>query len=218
MTAGPARPGTSRRGRTTRRSAPRLGCRSRWHSGRAGGPGPGRGRAHPGGRGQRAGLGPHSARRLVVATADPGTLPDKATWYPIRTWIEQSYKQVKDELGWAGFQVRSDIAIRRHQPLVNCAFSSAGLPGSLITCRTTTRHRCRSPGCGERGGRPPPSPASAVLAAGTARGTRLAFPWIALQRWRPACSARAPAAASPDQLGRGRLRPAPLHPHSTNYR
>ena len=184
----------------------------------------------------------------MVATADPGTLPDKATWYPvtdlprpggpgepgsphpaaglagvartyaIRTWIEQSYKQVKDELGWAGFQVRSDIAIRRHQPLVNCAFSSAGLPGSLITCRTTTRHRCRSPGCGERGGRPPPSPASAVLAAGTARGTRLAFPWIALQRWRPACSARAPAAASPDQLGRGRLRPAPLHPHSTNYR
>src|SRR5205807_1464358 len=88
-----------------------------------------------------------------VATADPGTLPDKATWYlvtnlarpggprepdsphpaaslaeivriyGIRNWIEQSYKQVKDELGWAGFQVRSDIAIRRHQALVNCAFS-----------------------------------------------------------------------------------------------
>ena len=91
-------------------------------------------------------------RRLVVATADPGTLPDKATWYlvtnlprpggpreadsphpaaglaeivriyGIRHWIEQSYKQVKDELGWADFQVRSDIAIRRHQALVNCAF------------------------------------------------------------------------------------------------
>ena len=27
------------------------------------------------------GWGPDSARRLVVATADPGTLPDKATWY-----------------------------------------------------------------------------------------------------------------------------------------
>jgi len=27
-----------------------------------------------------------------------------------------------DELGWADFQVRSDIAIRRHQALVNCAF------------------------------------------------------------------------------------------------
>jgi hypothetical protein len=88
-----------------------------------------------------------------VATADPGTLPPKATWYlvtnlprpggpqeadsphpaaslaeivrvyGIRNWIEQSYKQVKDELGWADFQVRSDIAIRRHQVLVNCAFS-----------------------------------------------------------------------------------------------
>ena len=87
-----------------------------------------------------------------LATADPGTLPDKATWYlatnlprpggpreadsphpqadlaeiariyGIRHWIEQSYKQVKDQLGWADFQVRSDTAIRRHQALVNCAF------------------------------------------------------------------------------------------------
>jgi hypothetical protein len=97
--------------------------------------------------------GPDGTTRLVVATTDPGTLPDKATWYlatnlprpggphehdsphppgdleeivrlyGIRHWIEQSYKQVKDELGWADFQVRSDIAIRRHQTLVNCAFS-----------------------------------------------------------------------------------------------
>jgi len=36
---------------------------------------------------------------------------------------EQGCKRVKDELGWADFQVRSDIAIRRHQVLVNCAFS-----------------------------------------------------------------------------------------------
>ncbi|WP_055558329.1 hypothetical protein [Streptomyces sp. NBRC 110028] len=41
----------------------------------------------------------------------------------IRNWIEQSYKQVKDELGWADFQVRTDRAIRRHQTLVNRAFS-----------------------------------------------------------------------------------------------
>jgi hypothetical protein len=98
--------------------------------------------------------GPDGQTRLVVATTDPDTLPDKATWYlatnlprpgglhdipdvrhvaadltevvrlyGIRHWIEQGYKQVKDELGWADFQVRSATAIRRHQTLVNCAFS-----------------------------------------------------------------------------------------------
>jgi hypothetical protein len=41
----------------------------------------------------------------------------------IRHWTEQSCKQVKDELGWADFQVSSDTAIRRHQALVSCAFS-----------------------------------------------------------------------------------------------
>ncbi|MCX5190695.1 hypothetical protein OOK47_50880 [Streptomyces sp. NBC_00268] len=99
------------------------------------------------------GYGPDSPCRLVVATTDPAALPKKATWYlatnlphpdaphaatgprppadpaeivrlyGLRPWIEQSYKQVKDELGWADFQVRSDRAIRRHQTLVNCAFS-----------------------------------------------------------------------------------------------
>lgn len=89
-----------------------------------------------------------------MATADPATLPAKGTRYMatdlprpgspratespyppaalaeivriyrLRHWVEQSYKQVKDELGWADFQVRSDTAIRRHQTLVNCAFSS----------------------------------------------------------------------------------------------
>jgi hypothetical protein len=97
--------------------------------------------------------GPDGAQRLVAATADPATLPPKATWYLVtnlprpgprarpkaRTqppswprscgstasghWTEQSYKQVEDQLGWADFQVRSDVAIRRHQALVNCAFS-----------------------------------------------------------------------------------------------
>jgi hypothetical protein len=43
--------------------------------------------------------------------------------YGLRHWVEQSYKQVKDELGWDDFQVRSDTAIRRHQTLVTCAFS-----------------------------------------------------------------------------------------------
>ncbi|MFG2648938.1 hypothetical protein [Streptomyces sp. NPDC048436] len=84
---------------------------------------------------------------------NPATLPEKATWYlttnlphpnaarastsphppaglteilrlcVLRPWIEQSYKQIKDELGWADFQVRTDRAIRRHQTQVNCAIA-----------------------------------------------------------------------------------------------
>src|SRR6266511_5489608 len=41
----------------------------------------------------------------------------------LRNWVEQGYKQVKDELGWADFQVRGDRAVRRHWTLVCCAFS-----------------------------------------------------------------------------------------------
>ena len=195
--------------------------------------------------------GPDGARRLVVATADPGTLPAKATWYlvtnlprpggpreadsphpaadlaevvriyGIRHWTEQGYKQVKDELGWADFQVRSDIAIRRHQVLVTCAFSFCW---AAWFADNPPQHDNAAPqpepGRGERGatrGRPA---AGAVLAAGTARRPRLAFPLdrAAALVVRMVQGAPAPAAASPDQLGRGRLRPAPLHPELTNYR
>jgi hypothetical protein len=38
-------------------------------------------------------------------------------------WVEQSYKQVKHVLGWSDYQVRSDLAMRRHWQLVCCAFS-----------------------------------------------------------------------------------------------
>src|SRR5512133_832680 len=194
--------------------------------------------------------GPDGARRLVVATAGPGTLPAKATWYlvtnlprpggphedgsphpaadlaevvriyGIRHWTEQGCKQVKDELGWAGSQVRSGIAIRRHQVLVTCAFSF---------CWDTWFNDCpapREPAAprpepvrGERGHRRR-RPAAAVLAAGTARGARLAFPLDRAAALVAGMVQGAPAAAAagPDQLGRGRLRPAPLHPELTNYR
>jgi DDE superfamily endonuclease len=96
--------------------------------------------------------GPGKVTRLVVATTDPATLPAASTWYlvtnlpapsspqqedwpvapadleevvrlyALRNWVEQSYKQAKQQLGWADFQVRKDRAIRRHWELVSCAF------------------------------------------------------------------------------------------------
>jgi hypothetical protein len=43
--------------------------------------------------------------------------------YGLRNWVEESYRRMKDELGWADFMVRSDRAIRRHWTLVCCAFA-----------------------------------------------------------------------------------------------
>ncbi len=43
--------------------------------------------------------------------------------HTLRLWIEQSYKQVKNSLGWAHYQVRKDLSIRRHWQLVCCAFT-----------------------------------------------------------------------------------------------
>lgn len=91
------------------------------------------------------------AERLVIASTDPATLPEATTWYLVtnipapgaaalsahapasvaevvhlyglRIWVEQSYKQVKQALGWAEYQVRADLAIRRHWHLVYCAFA-----------------------------------------------------------------------------------------------
>jgi len=165
-----------------------------------------------------------------VATADPATLPDKATWYlvtnlprpggprekdsphpaaslaeivriyGIRNWIEQGYKQVKDELGWADFQVRSDIGIRRHQALVNCAFS--------FCWDAWFAHPAPHPappasdaGDGERGTRARrTTPAAAMLAPGASRRARLAHPVdrAAALVDRMVQGAPAPAAASPD--------------------
>jgi hypothetical protein len=166
--------------------------------------------------------GPDGLTRLVVATADPGTLPDKATWYlaaslprpggpreassvhpaadlaeitriyGIRHWIEQSCKQVKDELGWADFQVRSDTAIRRHQALVNCAFSFCW---AAWFAERPPQHDAApqpGPGRGQRGPRaaaPPPAP-SWPRALRAVRAWL--SPWIALQRWWAAWSKAPP--------------------------
>jgi DDE superfamily endonuclease len=160
------------------------------------------------------GWGPQGPHRLVVATTDPATLPKLTTWYllcnlarpasrraqqaqlgeivalyGLRNWVEQGYKQVKDELGWADFQVRSDRAIRRHWTLVCCAFSfcwhagqaqaaQAGGPElPTATDRPPAQAAARGaqqrldPDCHHRAGRH-----RGVMAAGTAQGARLAGP------------------------------------------
>ena len=100
--------------------------------------------------------GPERARRLVIATPDPTTLPETATWYlattlplesadlaevvrlyGLRTWVEQQYKQVKGSLGWSQYQVRSDVAMRRHWALVQCAFAFCW----WAETRVRSRHR-----------------------------------------------------------------------------
>jgi SRSO17 transposase len=105
---------------------------------------------------------PEKDRRLVVVTTDPATLPHLTSWYlatnlpapgskrakhsdleeadlaevvrlyALRNWIEQSYKQVKNSLGWAHYQVRKDIAIRRHWQMVCCAFTFCWWEGSEL--------------------------------------------------------------------------------------
>lgn len=103
--------------------------------------------------GEAGPYGLEKERRLVIVTSDPATLPELSTWYlctnlpapgtglantstieaadlgeivrlnGLRVWVEQSYRQVKQHLGWAQYQIRSDLAIRRHWQLVCLAFS-----------------------------------------------------------------------------------------------
>jgi DDE superfamily endonuclease len=145
--------------------------------------------------------GPDRPQRLVIATPDPATLPESATWYlattlsveeanlaevvrlyGLRQWVEQSYKQVKGSLGWSHYQVRSDGAMRRHWALVQCAFAFCW----WAETRTPTAARPPERGteesavpADERGGkggttRPSLAAAVALLAPGPAAGAGLA--------------------------------------------
>jgi len=66
---------------------------------------------------------PGGRRASAAAAFAPADLAEVVRLYSLRNWVEHGYKQVKGELGWADFQVRSDRAIRRHWLLVCCAFS-----------------------------------------------------------------------------------------------
>ena len=82
--------------------------------------GPGRGGPAGGGHHRPGRLPPHSTWYLPTNRPRPGgpraagspypaaDLAEVVRCYGLRNWVEQGYKQVKDELGWADFQVRSD--------------------------------------------------------------------------------------------------------------
>ncbi|MFD5429830.1 transposase [Streptomyces sp. NPDC127084] len=198
--------------------------------------------------------GPDGTTRLVVATTDPATLPEKSTWYlatnlprpggpraadsphepadlaelvriyGIRNWIEQSYKQIKDELGWADFQVRSDTAIRRHQTLVNCAFSFCWdtwfdqvAPSHAVPGTPKPADRADRP---ERGTATVPPAPSALLAPGAASRSQLADPIDRVTTLVAGMVEHAPThrPPSPDRHGRQRAAPQPLRPDLTNHR
>jgi DDE superfamily endonuclease len=152
---------------------------------------------------QLGGWGPERRLRLVVASTDPARLPGHSSWYlltnlprptsrraqqanlaevvrlyGLRNWVEQGYKQVKGELGWADFQVRSDRAIRRHWALVCCAFSfcwqaflaeQPPAPDSQVAVPAAARG---APATGHPGG----TGLAAVVAEGVAGGAGVADP------------------------------------------
>jgi hypothetical protein len=91
----------------------------------------------------------------------PADLSEVVRLYGLRMWVEQSYKQVKHVLGWSDYQVRSELAIRRHWQLVCCAFSFCWwaygrLPASMLeeSAETTNDdHLSESEGRGKKEGR-----------------------------------------------------------------
>jgi hypothetical protein len=175
-----------------------------------------------------------------VATTDPGLLPEKVTWYlatnlphpdaphaatsahppadlaeivrlyGLRPWIEQSYKQIKDELGWADFQIRSDRAIRRHQTLVNCAFSFCWNqwfvpPGPLDATAPAPCPDDRP----ERGTHGPPPAPTALLAQGLTGRPLLAHPGHHPDPLVASLDRQGPAARTPGPPRRGHHRQTP---------
>ena len=173
------------------------------------------GRLHPPGSGHRR-PGRPAAWYLATSLPWPGELRQAESAHPpaglteivrtygIRHWTGQSCKQIKDELGWADFQVRFDIAIRRHQALVNCAFCFCWAtwfadhpPQDVAVSRPRAGRRER--GAAHR--------RTAVLAPSDLGGARMAFPLDLAAALLERLVERAPAtaAASTHELSRGRL-------------
>ena len=120
--------------------------------------------------------------RATESELIPAEVAEVVRLYSLRSWIEQSYKQVKNSLGWAHYQVRSDLAIRRHWQLVCCAFTfcwwantdllleEEAPPGVVLEEEDAST----SASMVQRGGKEGGKPAASVLARGTKEGEDMA--------------------------------------------
>jgi hypothetical protein len=102
-------------------------------------------------------------------------------------WVEQSYKQVKHVLGWSDYQVRSDLAIKRHWQLVCCAFTfcwwaNGRLPSDEEVAEISNDAPVDPAGRGKK--------ESQAMLAGDARAVRgWLEPYVMLNRyWRAFCA------------------------------
>ncbi len=82
--------------------------------------------------------------------------------------MEQSYKQVKHLLGWSDYQVRSDLAIRRHWELVCLAFSFCWWAYGRLPIRELADTENDLPPIRREGEKAAPS----ILLAGGAEGSK----------------------------------------------
>jgi len=118
------------------------------------------------------GFGPGRPVRAICATTDRRELPALSTWYlppnlpstlaeivrlyGLRNWIEQGYKQMKDELGWTDFMVRSNRAIRRQLVCYVVAFcwwhtaSQARVSESSAPLEAGKNRQLKAPPCWPR--------------------------------------------------------------------
>jgi hypothetical protein len=94
--------------------------------------------------------------------------------YGLRMWVEQSYKQVKHVLGWSDYQVRSDIAIRRHWQLVCCAFTFCWWAYGLLPTEEEPAQTENHPSADKLEGRGKKEASATLLAGSIEDGARVA--------------------------------------------
>jgi hypothetical protein len=125
---------------------------------------------------------PEPERGAANGELAPADVAQVVRLYVLRSWIEQSYKQVKNSLGWAHYQVRKDLSIRRHWQLVCCAFSFCwwaceeyGKVGSppVVVLKDHT-HSSRTPENPSGGKKEKHNGAASVMAAGSEEGALVA--------------------------------------------